>query len=41
MYDGLYGESLPERDTFLRFQVYGRVRVLLVGKYDIVVCERT
>jgi len=27
---GLYGEALPERDTFFRPQVYGRVGILLV-----------
>ena len=46
-FDSLYVEALCERGTFLRFQVYERVRAWLVegyegvGKSAIVVCERT
>ena len=45
-YNGLYGEALPERGTFIRLQVYERVEILLVevyervGKSVIWVCER-
>ena len=45
-YDGLYGETLPERGTFFRLQVYERVRSLLVdvykrvGKSVIWICKR-
>ena len=46
LYNGLYGEAPPERDTFSRLQVYERVANLLVevcervGKSVIWVCER-
>ena len=33
-YNGLYETALPERGTFFRFQVYGRVGILLVEVYD-------
>ena len=33
-YDGLYWEALPERGTFLRLQVYERVRSFLVEVYE-------
>ena len=45
-YDALYGETLPERGTFFRLQVYERVRSLLVdvykrvGKSVIWICKR-
>ena len=45
-YDGLYKEDLPERDTFMRLQVYEWVGISLVevhekvGKSLILVCER-
>ena len=45
-YNGLYGETLPERGIFLRLQVYEREGILLVevyervGKSVIWVCER-
>ena len=29
-YDGLFGKAPPERGTFLRLQVYERVRIFLV-----------
>ena len=32
-YNGLYGESPPEKGTFLRPQVYERVGILYVGVY--------
>ena len=33
-YNGLYETALPERGTFFRLQVYGRVGILLVEVYD-------
>ena len=45
-YDGLYGEAPPERGTFFRIQIHGRVGISLVevykrvGKSVIWVCER-
>ena len=45
-YDGLYGETPPERGTFFRLRVYDRVGISLVeiykrvGKFVIWVCER-
>ena len=45
-YNGLYGEAPPERGTFFRPQVYGRLWILLVeefervGKSVIWVCTR-
>ena len=33
-YDDLYGEALPERDTFLRLQVNERVGISLVEVYE-------
>ena len=45
-YNGLYGEAPPERGTFFRPQVYGRLWILLVeefervGKSVIWVCKR-
>ena len=30
VYNGLYGESVPERSTLLRLQVYERVGISLV-----------
>ena len=33
-YDDLYGETLPERDTFLRLQVYETVGISLVEVYE-------
>ena len=33
-YNGLYGEVPPERGTFVRHQVYERVRFLLVEVYE-------
>ena len=45
-YEGLYGETPPERGTFIRLEVYDRVGILLVEiykrveKFVIWVCER-
>ena len=33
-YDGLYGESPPERGTFFRIQVYERVGISLDEVYE-------
>ena len=33
-YNGLYGESPPERGTFLRLQVYTRVGISQVEVYE-------
>ena len=33
-YNGLYGESVPERGTFFRLQVYERVGISLVEAYE-------
>ena len=33
-YNGLYGETPPERGTFFRLQVYGRVGILPVELYE-------
>ena len=33
-YDDLYGETLPERDTFLSLQVYETVGISLVEVYE-------
>ena len=38
-YNGLYREVPPEKGTFVRPQVYERVRILLVEVYERV-CER-
>ena len=35
-YNGLYGEALPERGTFFRFQVCKRVGISQVEVYKIV-----
>ena len=46
LYDGLYGEALPERAIFFRLQAYEMVGIPLaevyerVGKSVIWVCER-
>ena len=46
LYDGLYGEALPDRGIFFRLEVYERVAISLVevykrvGKSVIWICER-
>ena len=43
-YNGLYGESPPERGTFFRLQAYERVGISLVEVYEMVpfisVCKK-